>query len=87
MLRGRRELADLANNNAVVLAEKWAQSLSSLMPSLEFPPYDAGLSSEEYHSTRGAAAAMPVAQVGVEELCSLDQPAGCVTGQGQRVVV
>lgn len=65
VLKGRRELADLADNKAVELAEQWAQSLSRLLPSLEFPPYDAGVSSEDYRNARGAAAAMPVAQVSV----------------------
>jgi hypothetical protein len=63
VLRGCRELADLSVNAAVTRAEFCVRRLSSLVVSLEFPPYDAGCSSEQYNSTRGAAAAMPVAQV------------------------
>lgn len=63
VLRGCRELSDLAVNLAVERAESWALTLSSLTVSLEFPPYDPGCGSEGYSNTQGAAAAMPLAQV------------------------
>lgn len=58
-----RELTPLADNQAYVRAEELALRLSSLLVSLEFPPYDLGCGSDGYSSTRGAAAAMPEVQV------------------------
>lgn len=63
VLRGCRELTDLSVNAAVTRAGLCVRRLSSLVVSLEFPPFDAGCSSELYNSIRGSAAAMPVAQV------------------------
>jgi len=66
VLRGCRELSDLALNLAVSRAESWALTLSSLTVSLEFPPYDPGCGSEGYGNIQGSAAAMPLAQVGAD---------------------
>ncbi len=58
-----RLLEDIAANPAVTAAEGWATQLSCLALSLEFPPLDVGLSAVDYESARGAAGAMPLAQV------------------------
>lgn len=44
-------------------AEACALQLSSLVPSLEWPPYDPGAGSEGYGAGRGTAGVMPVMQV------------------------
>lgn len=63
VLKGCPQLAQLADNAAVRKAEVCALQLSSLIPSLEWPPYDPGAGSEGYDACRGTAGAMPVMQV------------------------
>jgi hypothetical protein len=63
VLRGCPQLTQLAANNAFQRAEVYALQLSSLVPSLEWPPYDPGVGSEGYGTCSGTAGAMPVMQV------------------------